>query len=87
MIIFFVDQNLKKLPLSEILDIEKLNIDYNIEIYDLKSYYKNRNNPNHKDYKETKDKFELYIKGLAEEGIGYKGNEADSKDITEQMRM
>ena len=25
MIIFFVDQNLKKLPLSEILDIEKLN--------------------------------------------------------------
>ena len=35
---------------SEIQVIEKLNIDYNIEIYDLKSYYKNRNNPNHKDY-------------------------------------
>ena len=35
---------------SEIQLIENLNIDYNIEIYDLKSYYKNRNNPNHKDY-------------------------------------
>ncbi|MEC9108634.1 MAG: hypothetical protein VX472_03660, partial [Bacteroidota bacterium] len=31
---------------SEIQLIEKLNIDYNIEIYDLKSFYKNRNNPN-----------------------------------------
>ena len=35
---------------SEIQLIENLNIDYNIEIYDLKSYYKNRNNPTHKDY-------------------------------------
>ena len=35
---------------SEIQLIENLNIDYNIEIYDLKSFYKNRNNPNHKDY-------------------------------------
>jgi len=35
---------------SEIQLIENLNIDYNIKIYDLKSYYKNRNNPNHKDY-------------------------------------
>ncbi len=35
---------------SEIELIENLNIDYNIEIYDLKSFYKNRNNPNHKDY-------------------------------------
>ena len=33
MIIFFVDQNLKKLPLSEILDIEKLNnVDRSIEV-------------------------------------------------------
>ena len=33
MIIFFVDQNLKKLPLSEILDIEKLNnVDKSIEV-------------------------------------------------------
>ena len=32
MIIFFVDQNLKKLPLSEILDIKKLdNVDKPIE--------------------------------------------------------
>jgi len=35
---------------SEIQLIENLNIDYTIEIYDLKSFYKNRNNPNHKDY-------------------------------------
>jgi len=35
---------------SEIQLIENLNIDYTIAIYDLKSFYKNRNNPNHKDY-------------------------------------
>ncbi len=35
---------------SEIQLIQNLNIDYNIEVYDIKSYYKNRNNPNHKDY-------------------------------------
>ena len=33
MIIFFVDQNLKNLPLSKILDIEKLNnVDQTIEV-------------------------------------------------------
>ena len=33
MIIFFVDQNLKNLPLSKILDIEKLNnVDQPIEV-------------------------------------------------------
>ena len=35
---------------SEILIIENLNINYSIEIYDVVSHYKNRNNPNHKDY-------------------------------------
>ena len=35
---------------SEIQIIENFNIDYEIIIYDVVSYYKNRNNPDHKDY-------------------------------------
>ena len=35
---------------SEIQIIENFNIDYHILIYDVISYYKNRNNPDHKDY-------------------------------------
>ncbi|MEO2056168.1 MAG: M14 family zinc carboxypeptidase, partial [Flavobacteriaceae bacterium] len=35
---------------SEIQIIEKLNIDYKIIIYDIVTYYKNINNPDHKDF-------------------------------------